>query len=274
MRKMIKKLGIIGGSGFYTFPELKNKKIISANTKYGKPSDKITIGKFNDDIEIYFLPRHGNKHQLPPHHIPYKANLQALKQFGCDNVIGFCATGSLNKKIKPSDFVVLDQFVNFTWGRDDYFDADKKHFIHLPMENPYHEKFSEFIYNTAKKSKFNIHQGGTVVVIQGPRFSTKAESTWFMKQGWDIINMTQYPECYFAKEMGLYYSGIAMVTDFDIALKNHGQIMSLDGISDMTKTFNDNVVKAKNLVQIISKKLAKGKNNFNQKNTFKPYYKI
>lgn len=271
MHKPIKKLGVIGSSGFYDFPELKNIKKILINTKYGKPSDKITIGNLGNDLEIYFLPRHGKKHQLPPHHVPYKANLQALKQLGVNHVIGFCATGSLNKNIKPGDFVVLNQFVNFTWGRDDYFNADGKNFIHLPMSDPYNKEFSDFFYGVARKSKIRIHNNCTVVVIQGPRFSTMAESAWFSKQGWDVVNMTQYPECYFAKEMDICYAGIAMVTDFDIALKKYGQVMSLGEIDKIQKIFNNNVIRAKNIIQIISKELLKTIIDFNLPNNLKSY---
>lgn len=273
MDKPIKKLGVIGGSGFYDFPELKNIKRIRVNTKYGKASDKITIGNLGNDLEIYFLPRHGKSHQLPPHRIPYKANLQALKQLGVNYIIGFCATGSLNKNIKPGDFAVLNQFVNLTWGRDDYFDADGKKFIHLPISDPYNKEFSDFFCGVAKKSKIRIHNNCTVVVIQGPRFSTRAESAWFSKQGWDIVNMTQYPECYFAKEMNLCYAGIAMITDFDIALKKYGQVMSLDEIDKISKIFNNNVIKAKNIVQAVCKELLNTENNFNLQSDFKSYIK-
>lgn len=243
------KIGIIGGSGFCNFPELENDVKINIQTKYGNPSDKITLGGYAGDI-IAFLPRHGYEHQLPPHAIPYRANIAALKQLGINTVFAFCAAGSLKKKIKPGDFVLFDQFINFTWGRDTTFEPNQP-FIHLPMAEPYSRSLREVVYSEGKKLGIKVHGEGTVVVIQGPRFNTKAESKWFSKMGWDVVNMTQYPECYFAKEQGFHYTGIGAITDYDAYLQDLGLSMTKEKITENAQIFKYNVQRMKKLITAI-----------------------
>lgn len=173
-------IGIIGGSGLCQFPELKEIKRVNAHTKYGWPSDEIIIGEYRGK-RIAFLPRHGREHTLPPHKIPYKANLVALKSLGVKQILATAISGSLKKNIKPGDFVVLDQFVNLTWGRDDYFNVDKE-FVHLPMADPYCPRLNKVVYKIAKSMGISVHKKGTVVVIQGPRFSTRSESRFFLNK--------------------------------------------------------------------------------------------
>jgi len=185
-------------------------------TPYGKPSRLISVGELCGG-RIAFLPRHGEEHTIPPHKVPYKANLAALKSLGVRHVIGTCVVGSLRKEIEPGSFVVLDQFINFTWGRDDTFEIDQK-LIHLPMAWPYCEHIREIIARELKTMGVVHHTNGTVVVIQGPRFSTIAESKMFALWGGDVVNMTQYPECYFARELGLCYGAVASVTDYDVGV--------------------------------------------------------
>lgn len=246
------KIAIIGGSGLCKFPELKKIKDVKVRTQYGYPSDKITLGKYAGKI-IAFLPRHGRNHFLPPHKIPYKANISALKKLGVEYIIATCISGSLKRIIKPGDFVILDQFVNFTWGRDDYFKAEKK-IVHLPMANPYCPNLRRLTYNCTKKLGIPVHKKGTVVVTQGPRFSTKAESSWFSVQKWDVVNMTQYPECYFAREMGMCYVAIAMITDYDVGTKSYLQI-NTKGVTKVLKIFNNNIKEVKKLIFQIIKEL-------------------
>jgi 5'-methylthioadenosine phosphorylase len=185
-------------------------------TKYGKPSDEIIIAKHCGQY-IAFLPRHGAKHALPPHKVPYKANLAALRSLGVEYVLGTCISGSLQKKIPPGSILIPDQFVNLTWGRDDEYKNDGV-FVHLPMGEPYCRAVRRQILDASASVELEAIECGTVAVIQGPRFSTAAESRWLTDNGWDIVNMTQYPECYFARELGLCYGAIAAITDYDVGL--------------------------------------------------------
>ena len=185
-------------------------------TPYGKPSGPISVGELCGG-HIAFLPRHGKEHTIPPHKIPYKANLAALKSLGVRHVIGTCVVGSLRKEIEPGTFVIPDQFINFTWGRDDTYEVDRE-LIHLPIAQPYCEHIREIVTRELKNIKAHYQSTGTVIVIQGPRFSTIAESKMFTLWGGDVVNMTQYPECYFARELGLCYGAIASVTDYDVGV--------------------------------------------------------
>lgn len=240
------EIGIIGGSGFCTFPEIENSKKINVSTVYGRPSDLITIGSYRGEM-IAFLPRHGYRHQLPPHAIPYMANIAAFKKMGIKYIIAFCVAGSLRRKIKPGDFVVPDQFIDFTGGRDDTFKPNRP-FVHSPMAEPYSGCLRSIVYKEGKNIGLKIHKKGVVVVIQGPRFNTLAESILFSKWGGNIVNMTQYPECYFAKEQGLHYAAIAAITDFDVCLQNLGLSMTTEKITENSQIFKDNAVLQKKLL--------------------------
>lgn len=209
-------IGVIGGSGLCELPELTIVETIETETPYGKPSAPIVVGELCRRC-IAFLPRHGREHTISPHKVPYKANLAALKSVGVQQVIGTCVVGSLRKEIEPGSFVVPDQFINLTWGRDDTHEIDRE-FIHLPMAQPYCEHIRELIIRELKAMEVVQHTEGTVVVIQGPRFSTIAESKMFALWGGDVVNMTQYPECYFARELGLCYGAVASVTDYDVGV--------------------------------------------------------
>lgn len=265
------KLGIIGGSGFCEFPEIKDPKKVDIETEYGRPSDSITIGTYRGET-IAFLPRHGYKHQLAPHAIPYRANIAALQALGVECILGFCVAGSLNRRIKPGDFVIFDQFVNLTWGRDFSFEPNQS-FVHLPMAEPYSRVLRDIVYKEKKNMDFTIHKDGTVVVIQGPRFNTKAESLWFSKMGWDVVNMTQYPECYFAKEVGIHYVGIAAITDFDVCLQNLGLSMTKEQIGENSAIFMDNIRKSKQLIAAVLANWYLHKDKFSiDDETRKPYY--
>lgn len=185
-------------------------------TPYGSPSGPVSVGELCGD-RIAFLPRHGKEHTIPPHKVRYKANLAALKSLGVQHVIATCVVGSLRKGIEPGTFIIPDQFINLTWGRDDTYEIDRK-LVHLPMAQPYCENTRNVISRELKAMEANYRNVGTVVVIQGPRFSTIAESKMFALWGGDIINMTQYPECYFARELGLCYGAVATVTDYDVGV--------------------------------------------------------
>ncbi len=240
------KLGIIGGSGMCSFPELSVISRHRFETRYGQPSDEIVVCEHAGQL-VAFLPRHGKKHTLAPHKVPYKANLAALKELGVEYVLGTCIVGSLRKEIIPGSLVIPDQFVNLTWGRDDLSEADGGSFIHLPMGEPYCGYLRGKITEVANILKTVVVPQGTVAVIQGPRFSTKAESLWLSANGWDIVNMTQYPECYFARELGLCYSAIAAVTDYDVGLQ---ESLTIDprNMGAVLGIFKDGVRKTKELL--------------------------
>ena len=240
------KLGIIGGSGMCSFNELKILSKVRPKTKYGLPSADILICEYKNEI-VAFLPRHGSEHTIAPHKVPYKANLAALKEIGVEYVIGTCIVGSLKKEITPGSIVIPDQFVNLTWGRDDYNKANEGAFIHLPMGTPYCDYLRKKIIETTNEISFQTVDRATVAVIQGPRFSTAAESKWFSVNGWDIVNMTQYPENYFARELGLCYGAIAMVTDYDVGLQED-LVMNPNDMSTILKIFEDNIHKTKSIL--------------------------
>jgi len=240
------KIGVIGGSGFYQL--LKNPRFKIIKTPYGKPPEKIAVG-FVGKKRVAFLPRHGNKHQYPPQSVPYKANLWALKKMGVERIIAVTACGSLQKEIKRGDFVALDQFIDRTRGRgDSYYDGPET--VHVSLANPYCSQLAGIAYQEGKKQKLRIHPQGTLVVIEGPRFSTYAESIWFTKMGWDVINMTGYPETVLARELELCYSAIALVTDYDVGVvvKEKIKPVTFKEILDVSKENNE---KAQELVKAI-----------------------
>ncbi|MFZ5366204.1 MAG: S-methyl-5'-thioadenosine phosphorylase [Patescibacteria group bacterium] len=238
------EIGIIGGSGFYGLAE--DLREIELKTPFGWPSDKIALGK-TAGREVAFLPRHGKRHQFPPHKIPYKANLWALKKLGVERVLSVTACGSLQKEIKRGDFVVLDQFVDRTRRTDISF-YDGPETVHISTAYPFCPELSKIAYETGKKLKIKIHPKGTLVVIEGPRFSTRAESEWFTKMGWDAINMTGYPEVALARELELCYSSIALVTDYDVGIVAREKLAPVS-TEEVIKVFGENIGKAKKLVE-------------------------
>jgi 5'-methylthioadenosine phosphorylase len=236
-------IGVFGGSGFYSF--LENVQEIDIDTPYGKPSDKIALADF-EGKKVAFLPRHGKKHHLPPHLIPYKANIYAMKQLGIKKIIAPTASGSLQANIKPGDFVICDQFVDRTWGRNDTF-FEGPEVKHISAAHPYCTEIRKTAIETGKSLGITIHEKGTVVVIQGPRFSTVSESRWFSKMGWEVINMTQYPECYLAREMGICYANIALITDFDAGLEGQEDILPVTE-REVLQVFEQNNDKVKSML--------------------------
>jgi len=236
-------IGVFGGSGFYSF--LKDVEEIEVETPYGSPSDKISLAEV-DGKKVAFLPRHGKKHQLPPHLVPYRANLYAMKQLGVRKIIGPNSSGSLQPHIKPGDFVICDQFVDRTKGRKDTF-FEGPEVVHTSPAHPYCPQLRKIAVEAGRKLGITIHERGTVVVIEGPRFSTTAESRWFSKMGWDVVNMTQYPEGYLAKELGICYVNISLVTDFDAGLEGNENIAPVSH-EEVLKVFNQNVEKVKDMI--------------------------
>lgn len=238
-------IGVFGGSGFYDLMD--NPQEIEVETEHGKPSSKIMIGVIAGK-KVAFLPRHGKGHIYPPHKVPYKANIAAFKKLGVKKIIAPCACGSLNVNVKRGDFVILDQFVDRTSGRDDtYYHGPKT--VHISTANPYCENLRNIAVNACKTIGVNTHKNGTVVVIQGPRFSTKAESLWFQNQGWEVINMTQYPEAVLAREAEICYCGIALITDYDTGVQGEdGKPVDPVNLDEVIKVFNENNDKVKKVL--------------------------
>jgi len=209
-------VGVFGGSGFYSFLDAADQVEIA--TPFGAPSDPVTIGTVGES-RVAFIPRHGRDHRHMPSAVPARANLWALRSLGVRVVIGPCAAGSLKRTVHPGDFVVLDQLVDRTWGRaDTFYDAGLRH--HVSFADPYCPVAAAAAVSAAERTGVPVHRQGTVVVVQGPRFSTRAESAWFRAQGWDVVNMTQYPEAYLARELGMHYAGIALVSDYDTGVEH------------------------------------------------------
>ncbi|MHB1457971.1 MAG: S-methyl-5'-thioadenosine phosphorylase [Armatimonadota bacterium] len=217
-------IGVFGGSGFYEFLDISEE--IKVETPYGTPSDKVTLGTIAGK-KVAFLPRHGGSHDFPPHTIPYRANAWAMKSLGVKRIIAPAAVGSLQPQIKPGDFVVCDQFVDRTWGRKDtFFDGPVS--AHIMGADPYCGQLRGIAVDVIKSRGITVHDGGTVVVIQGPRFSTRAESIWYSKMGWACINMTQYPEVILCRELDMCYVNISLITDWDAGC------IGADGVEPVT----------------------------------------
>jgi 5'-methylthioadenosine phosphorylase len=226
------EVGVFGGSGFYSF--LDDVEEIEIDTPYGKPSAPLTVGAVGG-TPVAFLPRHGRKHELPPHEIPYRANLWAMKELGVRRIIGPNASGALRAELELGEFVVCDQFVDRTSGRKDTF-YDGPETTHVSAADPYCPDLRRLLVETAVELGIKVRDGGTVVVIQGPRFSTRSESKWFQELGCDVINMTAYPEGYLARELELCYANISMVTDHDVGVEGTPPVSH----EQVVRVFNEN----------------------------------
>ncbi|MFW9970789.1 MAG: S-methyl-5'-thioadenosine phosphorylase [Candidatus Odinarchaeota archaeon] len=210
------KIGIIGGSGLDNPNILKHAIDINVDTSYGKPSSNLKIGKINE-VDVVLIARHGREHTIPPTQVNYRANIQALKDQGCSHILATTACGSLREKIGRGDLVILDQFIDFTRHRkisffEEFAPGDMKH---TPMADPFSEELRKLLIDTAKELNLKYHETGTVVTIEGPRFSTRAESNMFRIWGADVINMSIAPEAILANEASIPYAAVAMSTDYD-----------------------------------------------------------
>jgi len=205
------EIGVFGGSGFYSL--LDDVREIKVDTPYGPPSDSFFLASVGSQ-RVAFLPRHGRRHTIPPHLINYRANVWAMRSLGVKAVISPCAAGSLQIGVRPGDFVVCDQFVDRTRARLHTF-YDGPVVTHLSSADPYSPELRQIAIDVIREHGIPLHERGTVVVIEGPRFSTKAESTWFSDAGWEVINMTQYPEAWLCRELGMAVVNISLITDYD-----------------------------------------------------------
>jgi len=242
-------VGLIGGSGLCqqdVFPVIDTVRPVTTS---GETSDAISMCNYLDATgatrTLAFLPRHGAHHTLAPHKIPYRANLAALRSLGVRQVIATCIAGSLRRAVRPGDLMVPDQFVNLTWNRDP---DGPPELIHVPMANPYCPRLRELCVAGGSKVGLRTHRRGTVAVIQGPRFSTRAESRWFVRQGWSLVNMTQYPECYLAREFGLCYATMAMVTDYDVGVGRRIRFGADASVRPVLDVFHRNISVLKGLL--------------------------
>ncbi len=235
-------IAFIGGSGLYKVPGIKNirwKKVVS---NFGSTSSDICIGEI-DKKKIAFLPRHGKKHNISPSKINYRANIEALKKLGVENIISLSAVGSLRKDYIPGDFVLVDQFIDKTYKRENtFFDDDLV--VHLPMANPICDNLKKKLGDVLKKLKIKFHKNGTYICMEGPQFSTLAESQLYRSWGCDVIGMTNMPEAKLSMEAGICYATVAMVTDYDCWHPNHDNVT----VEQIVKTLNNNSEKAQKLI--------------------------
>jgi 5'-methylthioadenosine phosphorylase len=241
------EIGIFGGSGFYSFLEAAEE--VDLDTPYGKPSAPIVVGQV-EGKSVAFLPRHGREHELPPHRIPFRANVWALRELGVRRIVGPCASGALDRTLKLGEFVVCDQFVDRTSGRADTF-YDGPETTHVSAAEPFCSELCRLLVETAGELGIPVRDGGTVVVVQGPRFSTRAESKWFQSAGWDAINMTAYPECHLARELELCYATVAMVTDYDVGVEDEEPVSA----DHVFRVFQENNARLRELLLAVIPKI-------------------
>lgn len=218
------EIGVFGGSGFYSLVE--GADPVEVATPYGPPSDLVTLGEIAGR-RVAFLPRHGAGHTIPPHRINYRANVWALKELGVTRLISPCACGSLQPEVAPGHFVICDQVVNRTWGRPDtYYDGPVA--THVSFADPYCPELRPIAARVAGRLGITVHEAGTMVVIQGPRFTTRAESAAFSREGWHVVNMTQYPEVILARELEICCVNISLVTDYDAGVQGQPAVTAAE----------------------------------------------
>lgn len=212
-------VGIIGGSGLYRL--LDDAAEVRVDTPYGEPSDPLVLGELGGR-RVAFLPRHGRDHRHPPHRIPYRANLWALRSLGVREVLAPCAVGGLRPELGPGTVVVPDQLVDRTSGRVQTFHDSGA--VHVPFADPYCPRGRRTVVEAGRAAGLDPVDGGTMVVVEGPRFSTRAESQSFAAQGWSLVNMTGHPEAVLARELALCYTAVALVTDLDAGVEHGGGV--------------------------------------------------
>jgi 5'-methylthioadenosine phosphorylase len=239
----INKLAIIGGSGLYDVEEFKERELISLDTPWGKPSDEILKTKYNNN-EVYFLPRHGRGHFISPTKINFRANIDALKQLGVTDIVSVSAVGSLKENLAPGKFVIVDQFIDRTFARDKTF-FENEIVAHVSMAHPTSNGLMNACEDAIKKSKIDYQRNGTYVVMEGPQFSTLAESNLYRSWNADVIGMTNMPEAKLAREAEIRYASVSMVTDFDCWHPEHENV----DVQQVIKILLSNAEKAKVMIK-------------------------
>jgi 5'-methylthioadenosine phosphorylase len=232
---------VFGGTGFYSF--LGDVEVVEIETPYGPPSAPVSVGTV-EGVPVAFLPRHGLDHQFPPHKVNFRANVWALREVGVERIIGPCAAGSLKTEVEPGDFVICDQLVDRTSGRADTF-HDGPVTTHVGFADPYCPEMRDVAVETARGEGIKVHDRGTVVTVQGPRFSTRAESRWYQDAGWEVINMTQYPEAFLARELEICYVNISLITDYDVGVEGETEAVSHEAVVEV---FNANLERLRRLL--------------------------
>ncbi|WP_420818660.1 S-methyl-5'-thioadenosine phosphorylase [Paramylibacter kogurei] len=236
-------IGVIGGSGVYDIDGLENPQWIQIDSPFGTPSDDILFGQLNG-VKMAFLPRHGRGHVQTPSTVNYRANIDALKRAGVTDVISVSACGSFREEMAPGDFVIVDQFIDRTFAREkSFFDAGCV--AHVSVAHPTCPRLGDACYTAAKDAGINVHKGGTYLAMEGPQFSTLAESKMYRESwGADVIGMTNMPEAKLAREAELCYASVAMITDYDSWHPDHGEV----DVTQIIETLMGNATKAKSIV--------------------------
>lgn len=235
-------LGIVGGSGFYHLPGLANPEWKTIESPWGAPSDEVLFADI-DGLPIRFLPRHGRGHKLSPGGINYRANIDVLKRAGVTDLVSVSACGSLKKKYKPGDFVLPDQFIDRTFAREKSFFGNGC-VAHVAMGDPISPLLFKALEKAAKTEEIDVHRGGTYLAMEGPQFSTRAESNLYRSWDCDVIGMTNMPEAKLAREAEICYASVAMVTDYDCWHDDHGDV----DVAAILEVMKDNTAKAQRLV--------------------------
>ncbi len=243
-------LGVIGGSGLYGMADLADVEDVRVDTPFGDPSDAVVSGRLGD-VRLLFVPRHGRGHRVPPHRINYRANVWALKQLGAQQIVSVSAVGSMKEHVHPGDVVLPDQFFDRTRGRANTFFEDDGVVVHVSLADPIDSALQQSLYRAALDVGTRCHRGGTYLCIEGPQFSTRAESQIFRSWGVDVIGMTNLPEARLAREAELPYATIALVTDYD-CWHEEEQAVSVDGV---LAVLSKNVEVAQSIIRTVSKNL-------------------
>ncbi len=235
-------LGVIGGSGVYEIDGLKNKQWKKVNSSFGNPSDELLFGEL-DGKQMVFLPRHGRGHVIPPSDVNYRANIDALKRSGVTEILSVSAVGSLREDLKPGMFVIVDQFIDRTFARKKSF-FGKGLVAHVSMAHPVCHRLGDHVEKSSKVIGINVVRGGTYIAMEGPQFSSIAESELYRSWGCDVVGMTNMPEAKLAKEAEICYVSVAMVTDYDCWHSEHDNV----SVEAMIKVLMDNADNAKSLI--------------------------
>jgi 5'-methylthioadenosine phosphorylase len=237
------EIGIFGGSGFYSF--LEDAEPVKVETPYGDPAAPVVLAEMGGR-RVAFLPRHGATHEYPPHRIPYRANMWAFKELGVTRVLAPTAAGSLQPHVRRGDFVVSDQLVDRTSGRASTF-YDGPGTVHVSLADPYCPELRAAAIDQGRAQGITIHETGTVVVIEGPRFSTRAESRWYAGHGWEVINMTQHPEAALARELEICYCNVSLITDYDVGVEGVPPV----SVEEVVKVFSENNARLRGLLNAL-----------------------
>ena len=240
---MTNKLAIIGGSGLYDIEEFKDREFLDLKTSWGNPSDKILKTKYKSK-EVYFLPRHGRGHYISPSKINFRANIDALKQLGVSDIVSISAVGSLKENLQPGKFVIIDQFIDRTFARNKTF-FDEEIVAHVSMAHPTSNGLMNACEESIKKSGIDYQRGGTYLVMEGPQFSTLAESNLYRNWNADVIGMTNMPEAKLAREAEIRYASVSMVTDYDCWHPDHENV----DVQKVIKVLLENAAKAKDMIK-------------------------